>query len=106
MVKSVLTTFADHSDPIGYGSSDDDDEDADCSDASSDAEDDQDNDISSRGSPAGRLEQITHEWKRGSKADSTLGEWTRVRDVLQKWYQSQTPVYQNFLGPLTKPFSR
>jgi len=103
VVKSVLTTFADL---FGNGSSDDDDEDDDYSDDGDDVEDDEDNDIPSRGSPAGHLEQMTHEWKRGSKADSTLGEWTRVRDVLQKWYESQTAEYQGFLGPLTRPFSR
>ena len=98
----MLTTFVGI---MGFGSSDDDDEDDDYSD-SGDDEDDQDGDIPSNGGEAGRLEQATHEWKRGSRADSTLGEWTRVRDVLQKWYLSQAASYQTFLGPLNRPFSR
>lgn len=112
----MFTTFAAN---MFSGSSDDDYDDDDHSYYSGDDEDDHDfvadddddddfhdDDISTNGGEAGRLEQTTLAWRRGSRADSTLGEWNRVHDVLRKWYESQNDSYKTFLGPLTQPFSR
>lgn len=112
MAKSVLTTFAelffsgssdddDHVDDSRRGSGDDDDDYA-----NDDDDDDFGGHISTTGGESGRLDQVALEWKRNFRADSTLGEWNRVHQVLQKWYASQDEAYQIFLGPLTRPFSR
>jgi hypothetical protein len=96
--------------------SDDDDDDDDHDDDDDDHDDDDDDDvddvvdvgsgISTNGGESRRLDQVTHEWKRGARSDSTLGEWSRVHDVLRKWYETQDDAYKTFLGPLARPYSR
>ena len=121
----MLTTFAD----IPFtGSSDDDDDDDDCSAHSSDEEgdngsssyssDEEGDNFSSSYSDdhsavpelglgnEALLKEVTRNWERGARADSTLGEWTRVHGVLQKWYHEQEVGFRVFLGPLTRPYSR
>ncbi len=108
----MLTTFAD----IPFtGSSDDDDDDDYCSAHSSDEEGDNGSSSNSDDHSAvpalgleneALLEEVTRNWERGARADSTLGEWTRVHGVLQKWYHEQEVGFRVFLGPLTRPYSR
>ena len=97
------------------GSSDDDDDDDDYSSHSSNDDGDDDSSSNTADDSAvkelgldndARFEQMTRNWKRGAISDSTLGEWARVHGVLQKWYQSQDDVFRDFLGPLTRPYSR
>ena len=110
----MLTTFADN--PFFLtGSSDDDDDDDDCSAHSSDEEGDNGSSSNSDDHSAvpeqgleneALLEEVTRNWERGARADSTLGEWARVYGVLQKWYLEQVDAFKTFLGPLSRPYSR
>ena len=95
------------------GSSDDDDDDDDSKSHSSDEEEDgyssntEDDCSESRlDDMDARYAEVTRNWKRGAKADSTLGEWARVYGVLQKWYLEQVDAFKTFLGPLSRPYSR
>jgi hypothetical protein len=113
----VLTTFADN--PFFLTGSSDDDDDDDCSAHSSDEEGDNGSSSNSSSNSDDHsavpeqvlenealLEEVTRNWERGARADSTLGEWTRVHGVLQKWYHEQEVGFRVFLGPLTRPYSR
>lgn len=111
----MLTTFADNPFFLTGSSDDDDDDDDDCSAHSSDEEGDNGSSSNSDDHSAvpeqglqneALLEEVTRNWERGARADSTLGEWTRVHGVLQKWYHEQEVGFRVFLGPLTRPYSR